>query len=373
MRQVGVVTVGGQYVGVVMIDRGGPTDAFEPNLGGFDGHGVGERGGRASGGDHRHGRPHSGGSHAGGGEHHRGGEHMGGHRHGPGHYARGEERARQPAPEGHRKGGETGDVPYSSSGNPFDRSRFSKELEEKPWLREKMKHISLGENQDPRANMAVQETMMNRAITRGTSLEAQVKRHRSSGVDEGGYYAGWAPSYSTEKAAMFDRNLGAVLKGSNISNYATDNSSGDLAARERASGAFKHHTTINGESFFSPGSAEPQLRQRWQTLNHRAQEHENAKAHPDPALEGAITPPSMGPQSSIDKPFKMAAAGAPPAIIPPYPYAPDPRKFDDGDPDESPPKRTPSGINPPTPGDKHDPAKTKDPKGYGIPSDYDLG
>jgi hypothetical protein len=68
-----------------------------------------------------------------------------------------------------------------------------------------------------------------------------------------------------------------VLKGSNVSNYATDNSSGSLAARERASGAFVHHKTINGESFFSPGHAEPALRDRWQQLNKKAQEHEQSK------------------------------------------------------------------------------------------------
>jgi hypothetical protein len=119
--------------------------------------------------------------------------------------------------------------------------------------------------------------MMNRAVTRGTSLEAQAKRHRSSGVDEGGYYAGWAAGYSSDKSAMFDRNLGEVLKGSNVSNYATDNSSGALAAREKATGAFRHHATINGESFFSPGSAEPALANRWQRLNQQALEHEQNK------------------------------------------------------------------------------------------------
>ncbi len=143
--------------------------------------------------------------------------------------------------------------------------------------KEKIKHISLGENQDPHANTAVIETMMNRAVVRGTSLEQQVKRHRSSGVDEQGYYAGYAPGYSGDKGAMVDRNIAAVLRGSNVSSYATDNSSGDLARREIESGSFRHHTTINGESFFSPGSAEPTQRDRWQALHKKAQEHERSK------------------------------------------------------------------------------------------------
>ena len=190
--------------------------------------------------------------------------------------------------------GEIGSIPYSSSGNPFDRSRFAKELEQKPWLREKMKHISMGENQDPRANTAVLETMMNRAVVRGTSLEAQVKRHRSSGVDEGGYYAGYAPHVSDDKSQMFERNLGHVLAGSNVSNYATDNSSGGLAASERASGAFVHHGTINGESFFSPGSAEPAFRDRWQQLNRRAADFEKSKTA-DTAAAKPFDPETMAP------------------------------------------------------------------------------
>lgn len=195
------------------------------------------------------------------------------HRHGPGHSTRGTER--EAAHEQHPR--DIGHIPHSTSGNPFDRARFAKELEQKPWLREKIAHISLGENQDPRANLAVLETMMNRAVVRGTSLEAQAKRHRSSGKDEGGYYAGYAPHFSDAKRQMFDRNLNEALKGSNVTNYATDNSSGALAARERASGSFVHHGTINGENFFSPGHAEPAFRDRWNQLNKQAQAFERSQ------------------------------------------------------------------------------------------------
>lgn len=190
----------------------------------------------------------------------------------------------------HEKDNNLGSIPYSKTGNPFDRDRFKKELEEKPWLREKIKHISLGENQDPHANLAVMETMMNRAVVRGTSLEQQARRHRSSGKDEQGYYAGYASSYNAQKGEMADRNIAEALKGSNITNYATDNSSGSLADRERASGAFKHHRTINRESFFSPGRAEPALRDRWDRLNQKAQEHENDKTTTNPVIDPTIEP-----------------------------------------------------------------------------------
>src|SRR5882724_4245097 len=260
--QVGTITVDGRQIGIVAmnIDGSDATDTFVPDL-------DYNPSGRAEGSDtgkafHHHGIGHSRPSHDQGHDHP-----DAGHRHGPGNYPRGEAREKD---QQQRHGQPIGEIPYSSSGNPFDRERFAKELEAKPWLREKMKHISLGENQDPRANLAVLETMMNRAVVRGTSLEQQVKRHRSSGVDEGGYYAGYAPHFSDDKSRMFERNMGEVLKGSNLTGYATDNSSGALAAGEKATGKFRHHMTINGESFFSPGSAEPALRDKFQSLHKRA-------------------------------------------------------------------------------------------------------
>jgi hypothetical protein len=267
MVQVGIITVDGRQIGTITMTT---DDVAEPLVPDIDYNPSG----RASDSDigtgkgfHHHGIGHSRPSH---------GHEPAGHRHGPGHFPRGEAREKD---QQQRHGQPLGDIPYSSSGNPFADERIAKELEANPALREKMAHISLGENQDPRANLAVLETMRNRAIVRGTSLEAQVRRHRSSGKDEEGYYAGYAPHYSSEKKAMFDSNVGKMLKGSNITNYATDNSSGDLAAREKASGAFVHHQTINGDSFFSPGSAQPALRDRWQRLHKQALEHENkAKA-----------------------------------------------------------------------------------------------
>lgn len=277
--QIGVITVNGRQIGTVTQSEGAP-DTTPPLVSGadiagaYDGpenYSLAPQGAqRRQGGGRR--RPEGG--------HHEGHQQRPDHRHGPGHYPRGEEREkeqRQKKQEQREREKPAGNIPYSSSGNPFDRARFAKELEEKPWLKEKMAHIALGENQDPNANLAVIETMMNRAVVRGTSLEQQAKRHRSSGKDEGGYYAGWAPHYSDQKKAMFDRNLGEALKGSNITNYATDNASGDFARGRIAAGMYKPHTKINGEYFLSPGNAEPAHRDRWQRLNRQAAEHEKSK------------------------------------------------------------------------------------------------
>lgn len=189
-----------------------------------------------------------------------------------------------------------GDIPYSSNGNPFDRSRFAKELEEKPWLRDKVHQLAAGEDrpdkgESRRANMAVMETMMNRAVVRGTSLEKQAKWY---GREHGGYYAGKPSHLSDVERSNSEENLKNVLAGSNITNYATDNSSVGLAAREKATGSFVHHKDIHGESFFSPGHAEPVLRDRWSDLHQKATAFEQNKAT-DTAANKPFDPGTMAP------------------------------------------------------------------------------
>lgn len=273
-----------------------------------------------------------------------------------------------------------------AKGNPFDRSRFERELAEKPWLREKIKRLSLGENKDRTANLAVIESMMNRAAVRGTSLEQQAKRHAQSGLDERGYYAGYAKSYNPDQGAMADRNIDKALQGSNVTDYATDNSSGDLARRTKVNGRFNHHKDFGGkgnwESFWSPGNAEPAFRNKWQQMRKGVDKYNN----PDPSVDG-IAPPSMGKASDKTSsiPAKVQVASAKenwipsdafnPAveerkfesdaeqITPPFPRSdekkPEPLKLDPKD-------KNPSGIYPPTPGDG---SKEND---FSIPQDYNL-
>lgn len=128
------------------------------------------------------------------------------------------------------------------------RQGYADELRRKPWLAEKIMAISLGENRDPRANQAVIESMMNRAAVRGTSLEEAAKLY---GKERGGYYAGYAPGAlrTARLRALAEHSLKAALAGGNVSDYATDNSSGALAARDVASGHFQDMTVFNGEHF----------------------------------------------------------------------------------------------------------------------------
>lgn len=139
----------------------------------------------------------------------------------------------------------------------IDRSRFAAELKENPALRQKIMAIAAGENLDPTANQAVLETMMNRAAMSGTSLAAQATLHKTSGIDEHGYYAGYNPKAlgRPKVLSMIETNLDKVLAGSNVSNLATDNASGSFADKQRKSGAFTYRSDYGGETFFSPGNA----------------------------------------------------------------------------------------------------------------------
>lgn len=163
-----------------------------------------------------------------------------------------------------------GDRVYGRFAEARDRARA--ELAAKPWLKDKILRIAANEQgAHPLGTQGVLETMMNRAAVRGTDVETQAKWH---GGESGGYYAmgsmGRGALENPHSRAILNESLERVLGGSNITSNATDNSSSTLAAREKATGSFRHHLDVNGESFFSPGSAEPVLRDRWARLNYEA-------------------------------------------------------------------------------------------------------
>jgi hypothetical protein len=139
-------------------------------------------------------------------------------------------------------------------------------MDANPALKEKVMRIMANEQgSNPRGTQGVLETMMNRALVRGTNLETQARWH---GTEPSGYYArgnmGRGAIENPVHKAVLDRAMANVRAGSNITDYATDNSSQGLAARERATGSFLYRTDINGETFFAPATAEPRLAQRWQ-------------------------------------------------------------------------------------------------------------
>jgi hypothetical protein len=142
-----------------------------------------------------------------------------------------------------------------------DRERYAKELENNPALRDRILRIAYNEQgANPLGTQAVLESMMNRASVRGTSLAAQA---HWVGEGRGGYYArgnmGRGALENAQTREILEQSLKNTLAGGNVARLGTDNSSGSLAAGERASGKFKFTQGIHGESFFSPGWGEPGL------------------------------------------------------------------------------------------------------------------
>jgi hypothetical protein len=150
--------------------------------------------------------------------------------------------------------------PQNDSALASDREkRFRDEVTRNPGLLDRMAQISLGENKGKKANQEVIETIFNRASARGTSLAQAMKEYTGRGSD--GYYPG--TTFSGGARAMGNAKLRAMAEehirkawgGSNVSGYATDNSSSWLAEKEKRSGAFTWHNDDSAESFFSPGKS----------------------------------------------------------------------------------------------------------------------
>lgn len=192
----------------------------------------------------------------------------------------------------------------------IDRSRFADELKGKPELRNKIMRIAANEQGDhPQGTQAVLESMMNRAEVRGTSLEAQAKWHES----EGGYYQqgnmGRGALENPQHRAILERALSETLAGSNIANYATDNSSGDLARREIASGRFLFRKSYGGETFSVPNTHEqPQNARRW------VEWMRNNGSQNTPTT-GTVQPGVVRPGADIAPTAIPAATGNPAAFI----------------------------------------------------------
>jgi hypothetical protein len=151
-----------------------------------------------------------------------------------------------------------GDVQSAVNRTPgaINRSHHAKVLAEHPELREKILSIMRNEQGTNRiGTQAIAEETFNRADVRGHSLE-RVARWTS---EPGGYYDGRNTGRVTDprERAILNESLDKALAGSNVSNFATDNSSGSLAQRELRGGEFTPAAigpAFTGESFFTRNS-----------------------------------------------------------------------------------------------------------------------
>jgi hypothetical protein len=144
------------------------------------------------------------------------------------------------------------------------RAAIRARVDANPALKAKILRIAYNEQgANPAGTQAIIESMINRSIVRGTTIEQEARWHRS----EGGYYQegnmGRGALENPRTRRVLETSYDRAMAGGNVSNYATDNSSGGLARREEATGKFKARAHIHGETFFSPGTAERGHARRW--------------------------------------------------------------------------------------------------------------
>jgi hypothetical protein len=192
--------------------------------------------------------------------------------------------------------GQTGDAGTNFGQQPLqtlatDRQRrFANELRNNPQLKAQIMRIAANEQgNNPKGTQAVMESLFNRAAVRNTSLAQEAQWHRGGR----GYYQmgsmGRGALENPRSRAMLEQGFNNVVGGSNISNFATDNSSGGLARREMASGRFRFASTYGGETFSSPGTAEPGHARTWQSWSQQMRQPA-APATPPPFQTNDIIP-----------------------------------------------------------------------------------
>ncbi|WP_024517073.1 N-acetylmuramoyl-L-alanine amidase [Bradyrhizobium sp. Tv2a-2] len=175
------------------------------------------------------------------------------------------------------------------------RDRAREELKAHPELNEKAMHIFAGENPDPDASTALWEETINRMAVRGTTLDKELRR-----TNEGGYYEGWRDEVSTATRKTLEASRDRALNYSNVSNYATDNSSGGLARRDRESGNFTEKQVYNGEHFFGPDN---RIAAHQRAYNDLVNESESMARETGGR---AVSAPSSTPTSSMTAPNGQA-------------------------------------------------------------------
>jgi hypothetical protein len=189
-----------------------------------------------------------------------------------------------------------------------DRARYKQLIAANPQLHEKILRILYNEQStNPQGTQAIAESMLNRASVRGHSLE-QVSRWTSArgrrGAEPGGYYdiGGGYGGYPASARPVLEQSLQNALNGSNISNYATDNSSSGLAVRDQLpqyKRMFQYQSNYTGETFFSPARmAEPVFTRNWNSWSQRMIQGDRGGA--PPAAQAPPPPPRPDRSSGLD-------------------------------------------------------------------------
>lgn len=215
-----------------------------------------------------------------------------------------------------------------------ERERFREELKD-PELRRTVLALAaseVGPKADAESHRAIIESMMNRAAAQGRTLRATVEFKGSKSKDYYAPYHDGAYARNTsflarnpDAAQNLDAQLEAVLAGTNVSNFATDNSSAHVArsAERSQTIAFK---SKSGETFSRKdlsahsdlhGAGVTRNNQTWYQRHRvaeeaqRKEEAERAKSQPADEEGGTLN------KLDMVTPGMLAEAGAPPKTATP--------------------------------------------------------
>lgn len=140
-------------------------------------------------------------------------------------------------------------------------SRFARELAN-PAVKQQIFRV-MGNEQDsnPQGTQGVFESLINRASISGRSLLQEAQW-----VSGNGYYADGTYGAGSDPRVL-EQSYRNVMNGSNITNYATDNSSEgktNYASRQMNRGKFSYQADYNGEYFQAPQRSGNFSRKAWQ-------------------------------------------------------------------------------------------------------------
>jgi len=209
----------------------------------------------------------------------------------------------------------------------IDRTRFAKELEANPQVKVDLLSLATAETggQGPEAQQRWMETVFNRAYAKNKSIADIINPNGVPGeVDRNGRQLNYwptnqkRPQLTKEQIEEKSKLLDGVLKGSNLSNYATDNASNlpgnPLGSRREAKlkdeGREDQGKWVNGEYFYVDTHYADEMRRLRKETEERVEkvkigsetgstEESGLKPRPDaPAPEPVLRPEGMNDELS---------------------------------------------------------------------------
>ena len=203
-------------------------------------------------------------------------------------------------------------VSQYSTINPTSRASFAQELQD-PAVQERFYTLMKAEvgGQGPDAQLAFTETVFNRALAQGTSITNIISNQRYYEPYQNGAFQRAANNLTSSDRQNFAGLISKAQNGSNITNGATHNASGSVAASVRRGGydaVTGSIRTIGGETYYSKTFEQKKLSKIFQP---------GSMSLNDPTMypDRSSLPPTTSPFGSPEPPVQTSQQPSQAAII----------------------------------------------------------